>query len=376
MKENYEVVIVGAGSMGMAAGYYISKLGINTLLLDRNNPPHENGSHHGETRIIRHAYGEGSVYVPLALRAQKLWKELEEESGINLFASTGVLSAGPPNSSFIEGVIKSAKEHSLPIEVLSSEEIRENWAGFTLPEEYIGCIERSSGVLFSESCIRAFKKLAQLHGAIIKPYTIVKNIELCSSGAVITTNENTYYADAVVISAGAWAQKFLSNLGKGTMLQPVRKTVSWFECDRRQFSAKAFPAFTVDCLHSHYYGFPDFNGKGIKVGRHDGGEKIDPDKKIMPYGFYPKDEGDVRSFLKKFIPLGNGRLLKGSTCFYTLTKDEDFIIDRDMQFPNAIIAAGFSGHGFKFSSVIGEIIADLIVKGKTNHDLSAFKIDR
>jgi N-methyl-L-tryptophan oxidase len=372
MKNHYEAVIVGAGSMGMAAGYYLSKLGIKTLLLDSDNPPHDKGSHHGTTRIIRHAYGEGSQYVPLVLRAQELWEQLQQEANKELFLPTGVLCAGAPESTFTKEAIKSGVEYSLPLEVLSSEEMNDRWQGLAIPEGYIGCFEPKSGVLFSEQCIQAFRDLGVANGMTILPYTKVEKMDVHSSGAAIQTANETYHADFVVVSAGAWSGKILKEMGLALPLQPTRKTVSWFECDQELYDPRVFPAFTVDILNAQYYGFPSFEGSGLKIGRHDGGYQVDPDEMLSPYG--PKDEAEVRTFLEKYMPSANGPLLKGSTCLYTLTPDENFILDQHPEFPHVFISAGFSGHGFKFSSVVGEIISQVITKGKSDYNLSGFSI--
>jgi len=373
INNHYEVVIVGAGSMGMAAGYYLSKLGIKTLLLDSHNPPHDHGSHHGVTRIIRHAYGEGRQYVPLALRAQKLWEELYQESNMPLFMRTGVLSAGAPGSKFTDEVIRSAQEYSLPIEELSGEEMRYRWPGLAFPDGFAGCLETTSGVLFSEKCLQAFRQLGLANGMTLLPYTKVEKMEINpGGGAVIQTASDAYYTDFLVISAGAWSGKLLKELELELSLQPVRKTVSWFQCDRKLFDSSVFPAFTVDLIDSHYYGFPSINGSGVKMGRHDGGHQVDPDEEIRPFGL--SDEKDLRLFLEKFMPLANGNLVKGSTCLYTLTPDEHFIIDRHPEFPHVFISAGFSGHGFKFSSVVGEIISQVVTRGKSGYDISGFTL--
>ncbi|WHY91535.1 N-methyl-L-tryptophan oxidase [Neobacillus cucumis] len=372
MGRHYDVIIVGAGSMGMAAGYYLSKLGIKTLLLDRNNPPHDQGSHHGETRIIRHAYGEGNQYVPLVLRAQELWEQLQAESNKRLFLQTGVLGVGAPGSPFIRGAIHSGKEYSLPFEVLSSEEMAYRWPGVTFPEGFTGCFETRSGVLFSEQCIQAFRDLGIENGMTLLPFTKAEKIEVHSNGATITTANDTYHSDFAVVSAGAWSGKLLKDLGLDLSLQPTRKTVSWLECDQELYDSSLFPAFTVDLLNAHYYGFPSIGGSGVKIGRHDGGVLVDPDETVSPYG--ADDEQEMRTFLEKYMPGANGPLVKGRTCFYTLTPDEDFILDKHPEYPHLFIAAGFSGHGFKFSSVIGEVISQVVTKGKADYDLSRFSI--
>lgn len=376
LMDHYDVVIVGAGSMGMAAGYYLSKLGKRTLLIDANDPPHSFGSHHGDTRIIRHAYGEGRQYVPLALGAQELWQELEQESGMELFSPTGVLCVGAEGSPFIEEVIKSAKEFSLPQEVLTSDAINDRWKGISLPEGLVGCLEKKSGVLFSEECIRAYRRQGLENGMTLVPHTKVEKIEKFAEGSIVHTKHEQYTADYVVVASGAWTGKILEGTGVELPLQPTRKTVSWFECDERLYDSSHFPAFSMEVSNEHFYGFPSINGSGLKIGRHDGGEMVEPDSFNREYGVGSSDENECRDFIKKYLPKANGPLIKGKTCLYTLTPDEHFIIDRHPSFSNIIIAAGFSGHGFKFSSVIGKVICDLVTEGQANYDISMFTLQR
>jgi N-methyl-L-tryptophan oxidase len=360
----------------MSAGYHLSKRGLNVLMLDAFDPPHTNGSHHGETRIIRHAYGEGEQYVPLALRAQELWGELERESGIRLFSPTGVLNFGAPGSRFLEEVKRSAERHGLPLDVLSAEEIRDRWPGIEMPDDFIGCFESSSGVLFSEECIRAYRQLAEEQGAVFLPNSPVERIEIHADGVTVHTREARFLAETLIVSAGAWAGRLLADMGLRLPLVPVRKTVAWFEAEEEWFREGVFPAFVADLLDEFYYGFPSFGGSGVKVGRHDGGIPIDPDRMDRTFGTNPADEGDVRRFLTRFMPRAAGRIKRGSVCIYTYTPDEHFIIDRHPEHSHVVIAAGFSGHGFKFSSAIGEAAAELALEGKARLDLSLFLIRR
>ncbi|MCK9910635.1 N-methyl-L-tryptophan oxidase, partial [Microbacteriaceae bacterium K1510] len=250
MGKHYDVIIVGAGSMGMAAGYYLAEQGTKVLMIDAFDPPHVNGSHHGDTRIIRHAYGEGREYVPLALRAQELWGKLEQEAGISLFANTGVLNVGETGSSFIQEMIISAEQFSLPLEVLSAEEINRRWAGMSLADGLVGCYETTSGVLFSEECIRAYRKLATEKGATLLTNTIVEEIEFPGQGVSVRTKEGNYSADSVIVSAGAWAGKLLA--GYHLPLQPTRKVVGWFEAEDRLYGSAHFPAYLFQLTGEAY----------------------------------------------------------------------------------------------------------------------------
>ncbi|MCR8630168.1 N-methyl-L-tryptophan oxidase [Paenibacillus radicis (ex Xue et al. 2023)] len=372
---HYDVIVIGAGSMGMAAGYFLSNSGKKTLLVDSFNPPHNKGSHHGDTRIIRHAYGEGEKYVPLALKAQELWNDLEKVMGKQLFLQTGVLNVGYEKSDFIQNIISSSKTYSLPLEILSSIDVNKRWPGIILPDEYIGCFEPTSGVLKCEECIEAYRELAERKGATIITNSKVKEIMVHDKRVTIKTDEHTFSANALVLSAGAWSGSLLSMLDLNLPLNPVRKTFAWFDVNEDLYNHNGFPAFSFETFQGHYYGFPNIDGSGLKVGRHDGGETINPDEAILGFGELETDAADLRQFLQRYMPYTQ-QLKYGKTCMYTLTPDEDFIIDLHPTYSNIAIASGFSGHGFKFSSVVGQILSELIISGKTEQNISAFSINR
>ncbi|MCL6624982.1 MAG: N-methyl-L-tryptophan oxidase, partial [Alicyclobacillus shizuokensis] len=284
MSNTYEVIVVGAGSMGMAAGWHLAQQGVRTLLIDAFHPPHTLGSHHGDTRIIRHAYGEGRQYVPLALRAQQLWLELQVEAGTQIFAQTGVLSLGRAGSPFMEEVVRSSASFDLPLEVLDAAEIRRRWPGWRLPDDYVGSLETSSGVLFSEHCIRAMRRLGEARGMQVLVNTPVDDIRVDGQGASVRAGLSVYTAERVIVTVGAWAKRLLAAAGLDVPVLPMRKVIAWFECDEDLYGAAEFPAFTCETGKAHYYGFPSFGGTGIKVGRHDGGQAADPDTMERTFG--------------------------------------------------------------------------------------------
>jgi N-methyl-L-tryptophan oxidase len=373
---DYEVIIVGAGSMGMAAGYYLAKQGKRVLLLDAHDPPHSEGSHHGETRIIRHAYGEGESYVAMALRAQQLWNELQELSEEELFINTGVINIALPNSKFVQNVISSAKKHSLNVNRLTAEEINRKWPGFNVPKGYIGCHELNSGVLMSENCIKAFKTEALKHGAVLKAYTPVTSISIFEDYVQVGTERERFTADSLIVTPGAASRKILPMIGLELPLQEIRNTFSWFETDESLYGADDFPAFTFDLPDEMYYGFPSIKGTGVKIGRHDAGRPRDMLQPIESFGTYEQDEQDVAHFAARHLP-GVGKHSLGKPCTYTNTPDEDFIIDKHPHHGHVVLACGFSGHGFKFSSVVGEILAELVTGNReSKQDLSPFAIKR
>ncbi|KKK38200.1 methyltryptophan oxidase [Mesobacillus campisalis] len=378
MGTHYDVIVVGAGSMGMAAGYYLSKQGVKTLLVDSFNPPHTNGSHHGDTRIIRHAYGEGREYVPFALRAQELWYELEKRTHHKIFTKTGVLVFGPKNeSAFVSETMEAAKLHSLTADLLEGDQINKRWPGVTVPEHYEAIFEPNSGVLFSENCIRAYRELAEANGAKVLPYTPVEDFEISQDLVKIQTPNGTFTANKLIVSMGAWNSKLLSKLDIEIPLQPYRQVVGFFESDESKYSNDSgYPAFMVEVSNGIYYGFPSFGGCGLKIGYHSYGQQIDPDTIDREFGVYPEDENNLRLFLEKYMPGANGELKRGAVCMYTKTPDEHFVIDLHPKYSNVAIAAGFSGHGFKFSSVVGETLTQLVTTGQTEHDISIFSINR
>lgn len=376
MSLHYDVIIVGAGTMGMAAGYYLAKQGTKTLLIDTFDPPHSKGSHSGDTRIIRFAYGEGREYVPLALRSMELWNGLQKETADPLFLQTGVLGFGPKGTDFIEEAIESAHQYQLPIEVLDSTEINHRWPGLTVPEHYFGCFEPTSGVLFSENCIRAYRNGALNNGATLIPNTPVEDIDVHEDFVAVHTKEESYTASKLILSAGAWSGKWLHRLGIDIDLQPTRQTFGFFDADPTLYDSSQFPIFLTQTPTGTYYGFPSINGSGLKAGRHDMGQLITPDDGDNQYGIYPEDEGDTRTFIDTFMPKASGQLIKGETCMYTRTPDEHFVIDLHPKHEHIAIATGFSGHGFKFASGVGEMLCELVTTGKTKHDLSTFSIQR
>jgi len=362
--------------MGMAAGYYLAKQGVRTLMLDAYDPPHTMGSHHGDTRIIRHAYGEGKQYVPLVLRAQQLWRELEAASGTKLFEQTGVLSAGPLDCPFLQELRESADAYSLPLEVLRAAEVNARWPGIQLPDDYYACLEPTSGVLYPEACITAYREQALAAGARLLTNTAATGLAPDGNGVIVRTKTSSYRADKLLLSAGAWNPALLASLGLKLPLVPTRKTVAWFGAAEELYSADRFPAFIFNLEESMYYGFPSIDQAGVKIGRHDGGMEIDPDRLERTFGAYLSDECDVRAFLETYMPQAAGPLRQGRVCIYTMTPDEHFIIDRHPDHPQFVIAAGFSGHGFKFASAVGEAASQLLTEGSSTHDLSMFALGR
>jgi len=367
----YDLIVVGSGSVGAAAGWYATRAGLNVLMIDRHHPPHSAGSHHGESRLIRHAYGEGARYVPMVLRAQQLWDELEKECGERIMHRSGVLNMGPENAEFIQNVVKSAHEFNLEVQILRGDEISARWPQITVPEGYLGVFEPRSGYLKSELAIKNWIRLANEAGCAQLFNCEVTAIEEQDGLQTVTTADGVYRARKLLLSAGTWIKTLYPLLP----VTPVRKVFAWHQADGRYSEDNKFPAFTAEMPDGiHYYGFPADNN-AIKIGKHEGGQPIDTPAQRSPFGSVSEDGSELFGFLRRFLP-GVGVCLHGESCTYDNSPDEDFIIDTFPDHPDRLLITGLSGHGFKFASVLGEIAAAFAQGKSCDFDLSPFSYSR
>ncbi|CAI6053178.1 N-methyl-L-tryptophan oxidase [Cohnella sp. JJ-181] len=370
----YDVIVVGAGSMGMSAGYHLAARGLRTLLIDAFDPPHTGGSHHGEPRLIRHVYHGGGHYVRLALRADALWRELESLTGQRLLERSGVLNVSDPCAYAFDGRFADADREGVLYESLDAAEIARRWPGWRVPAHYRGLYEPDAGYLFSERCVAAYRSLALAEGAELLTDTAVLGIGAQGGGLTVSTSRGDYAAGRVIVSAGAWFKSLAPSVD--IPVQAVRKVVGWFEADERLYGAGRLPGFTFGGPGGGYYGFPSIDGAGVKIGRHDGGRPWQPGERLEPFGAYPEDESDLRAALREFLPGADGRLVRGAVCKYELSPDEQFIVDEHPSLPGVLLAGGFSGHGFKFASAIGEALAEWTASGTPPADLLPFSLSR
>jgi sarcosine oxidase len=371
---NFDVIVVGTGGMGSAAAFHLARRGRHVLGLERFALPHEMGSSHGLSRVIRLTYFEHPSYVPLLRRAYELWRELERLSGEDLLTITGSLEVGAPGGAVIEGSLKSAETHDLPHEVLTSAQAMQRFPAYRLPADFVAILQPDGGFLDPERCILAHAGLARASGAEIHTGEAVLGWEPASDGVRVWTQRSSYLAERLVITAGAWASKLIPELVD--LAVPERQVIAWFQprCPEL-FRRDRFPVFVFDAPEARYYGFPMYGLPGLKVGCfHHLREAVDPD--AMDRLAHPEDEEVLRAFVEHYLPDGAGPALALKVCLFTNSPDEHFIIDQHPACPQVIFAAGFSGHGFKFCSVIGEILADLVVSGSTSHDTSLFRMAR
>jgi sarcosine oxidase len=310
--------------------------------------------------------------VPLLRRAYDLWRELEWESGERLLHITGSIDAGPPESPVFAGSVESCCVHGLPHEVLTAREVAARFPGYRLPGSAMAVMQPDGGFLLPERCIVAHVLAAQRLGAEVHGRERVLGWEPDGRGVVVTTERGRYSADRLVVCAGAWTAGILPALAP--LAVPERQVLAWLQPRRPDlFQPGRFPVFNVLVDEGRYYGLPVFGVPGFKVGRyHHLGEQVDPD--AMDRSCTTDDERVLRGFAERYFPEGAGPTMALKVCLFTNSPDEHFIID---QLPDSlVVAAGFSGHGYKFCSVVGEILADLCIDGSTRHDISLFGLDR
>jgi sarcosine oxidase len=375
MPEICDILVIGLGANGSSALYHLSTTGKKIIGFDRFTPPHTHGSSHGESRIIRQAYFEAPIYVPLLKASYSLWADIERTSGKKLFQKTGGLMLGREDTAVIKGSRLSAETHGIPYEYLSSSDIQRRFPAFLPTPDTVGLLEKEAGILFPEECIRTFLAEASENGADIHSNETVLDITPTQDKVEVTTSKGKYTAAKLILTAGAWTEHLLPELQ--LPLTVKRQIVHWFKDASLSPPARYLPAnmpvyiweFLPDRM---FYGFPDL-GKGIKIAWHHHGRTIQPDEKREDTS--PEEIKEMEQIVEKYLgmtPIYNN----SSVCMYTNTPDEHFIIDRHPGYKNIIIASPCSGHGFKFSSLTGKILSDMAMDKKIEFDLSPFSVTR
>jgi sarcosine oxidase len=374
MNSSYDVAVIGAGAMGSSAAYHLSKTGKKILVLDRFTPPHNLGSSHGQSRIIREAYFESPVYVPLVQEAYELWYQLEKESNKRLLLKTGGLMLGTMDSKVVQGALLSAQTYDLPYEYLSSNEIKKRFPGFNPTNDTVGIYEKNAGILFPEECIETNLQLAKNSNVTFRYDEIVTRIRYNNNEVEIVTNKEKYTVAKAIVSAGAWLNELFPDLHLPLVV--ARQVLFWFKCrkeDSKKFLPGDFPVYIWQPEKEKiFYGFPDL-GDGIKIAIHHGGKQTNPnaiDRQVTD-----EEISEMVSVTKHYFDVQIS-FNYSAICMYTNTPDEDFIIDYYPANKNIIIASPCSGHGFKFSSAIGKLLCDMALEEPLSFDISVFNISR
>jgi monomeric sarcosine oxidase len=379
MTRHYDVAIIGLGTMGSFAAVELAKRGLTVAAFDQFTPPHGRGSHSGGTRIYRLAYPEGTGYVPLAQRAGELWEQAEQDFGLQLLHRTGVLYMGLPGEPFLSEVQESAVTNQLRVETLSASEVRYRYPAFEIPEEYAGLFDVQAGWLDVDASITGSHAYARRLGVDIFCEQRVRGWNAAAGNVDVHLENATVTASSLIITAGAWAGELLLSLQ--LPLRVKRKVLAWFDpLHPELFASGRLPVFAF--AENFVYGFPNVPGLGVKMAEHLGGDYMPTaDGPVTPPG--PAELDSLAAIAAKYMPRLGGdykqarsRLRHAATCLYTMTPDDDFIVDHHPEFGNVVFAAGFSGHGFKFAPLIAVALADLLLQGKTELPVGFLSLNR
>jgi sarcosine oxidase len=360
----YDAIVVGAsGGTGSAALYHLARRGARVLGLDRAAPGHDRGSSHGKTRVIRMSYFEHPDYVPLLRRAYELWRELESASGRALLHDIGLVEIGAPDGEVVPGVLASAFIHGLQVEQLAGLDAMRRFPGLRVPEGLDVVYEPSGGYLDVEDCVIAHAGAAERAGATLHAGEEVTGWRAAHGTVEVTTDRGTYTAAKLVLAPGAWASTLLHDLG--VRFHTLRKTMWWFDTPRPEHTVEGgCPVFLYELPgQGVFYGTPAVAGSGIKVAEHTGGPSVN-DPRLDDRHEDPAERSRVTAFAEQHLPGVTARVLSYAVCFYPMSPDEHFLIGLHPEHPEVGFAAGLSGHGFKFTSVLGEALADLALDGR------------
>jgi sarcosine oxidase len=374
----YDAIVVGLGAAGSATAFHLARHGRRVLGIERFGAPNEMGSSHGLTRIIRLAYYEHPSYVPLLLRAYELWDELERLAGERLLVTTGSIDASEPGGEVFEGSLRSCQLYDLPHEVLTSAELTRRFPAYRLPPSAVALLQPRGGFLIPERCIAAHARLAAQHGAELHAGERVIAWEETGQGVIVRTDRGRYETEQIVFTAGSWTGALVPALAP--LLTPERQVLAWLEVARPEhFAPERMPVFNLTVDEGRFYGFPEHGRPGFKLGRyHHLGEVVDPE--TVDRTVHARDVAVLRDFASRYFPDAAGPALASTVCLFTNTPDEHFILDRVPGASRAYVASPCSGHGFKFASVIGEIMANLManmaVGGALPADLAWLGIER
>jgi sarcosine oxidase len=366
-----DVVVLGLGGMGSAAAAHLARRGAKVVGVEQFTPAHDRGSSHGDSRVIRQAYFEDPSYVPLLRHAYDLWNDLERDDP-GIFRLTGGLMLGRPDADVVAGSLASAREHDLPHEVLDAAEIRRRFPNFNPYDDEIGLYEATSGYVRPERTVREHVRRAVAAGADLRFEERALAWEADDSGVRVSTTSGSIEAERLVLAPGSWAPRLLADLD--VPMRVTRQVVYWFRPggDPASYEPGRQPIFIWNRPGLHPYGFPCLDGPevGAKVGLHHHGGEVDPDHLDREVAQAEVDH--ISGVMRELLPSLAGTFVRAVVCMYTTTPDEHFLIGLHPAHPNVAVAAGFSGHGFKFVPVVGEVLADLVVEGATHHPIGLF----
>jgi len=381
----YDAIVIGLGAMGSAALYQLAKRGARVAGFDRFSPPHNQGSSHGDTRITRLAIGEGEHYTPLVQRSHAIWRDIEKETGASLLTQCGELiisSAARKSSVHVEGffanTVAAARKHGIAHELLDASGIRARFPQFNVRDDEIGYFEAEGGFVRPEACVAAELSLAEKYGAAIHRNEPVLSFAPSSDGVTVTTERGSYRADKVIVAAGAWFPKLMGGQFE-SLLRIYRQVLNWFEVDGdvSLYTPEHFPVFIWELpdWSQGIYGFPVIDGSGLKVATEQYAETTSPEAVARAVSPTEIAEMHARTAAPNIRGL-SARATKTVVCLYTVTPDAGFIIDHAPETDRVILASCCSGHGFKHSAAIGEMLADMAQGRAPAFDSTPFRLAR
>ena len=379
MAQHFDAIVVGAGGVGSATAYYLAQAGQRVLLLEQFEINHQKGSSYGHSRVIRYTY-DNPIYVELMRAAYPLWFALQAEAEEQLYIKTGGLDFGFPDVDTFQALQSSMDRSHLDYEYLSREEIQQRYPQFTLKEGMAGLFHQDSGLLGASRCVLAHVRLAQSRGATILDNTPVLKITPSENGAVVQTDKEIFSCDRLVLTTGSWAKGILAQQGIDLPLKVMPCQLGFYQPDEpANFEPGTFPVFFAH-MNGQYgempYGIPHEDPSiGVKVTTFYGWDTVNTPEAVDYTPSHTWTE-HIRDFARDYIPGAAGPLICTRRCLYTVTPDKDFVVDCHPNYPHVVIGAGFSGHGFKFTTLMGKMLTDLAIEGKTPHDTSLFKVNR
>jgi sarcosine oxidase len=371
MTLQFDVAVIGLGAMGSAAISHLAARGISAIGFDAHFPGHTLGSSHGDSRLIRLGYFEDPSYVPLLQRAYGNWRALEARLRSDILTITGVLQIGAPDSKIVTGTRASCEMHDLAYEELDRAAMKSRFPVFSLDAGEIALLDPQGGYIRPEAAVMGYLRLAAEDGAVLHFGEKVTAIAPDDAGVTIASATGHYRAKKVVVATGSWIAELVPQLKQHAV--PIRQVVAWYQPrDGFVTHPQRMPAFIRDeGDDGSYFGFPVIGVDGVKIGRHAHfREPIDPNQPNPPVN--DADVALLDAFIGKRLPAAGGLRVNAITCRYTMLPSEDFLIDLLPGDPRIVIASPCSGHGFKFTSVIGEILADLALDGGTALPIGAF----
>jgi sarcosine oxidase len=383
----FDAIVVGLGATGSAAVYQLARRGHRVLGVDRHAPPHTHGSSHGGSRVTRCAIGEGVHYSPLALRSHAIWRDVERETGADLFNACGllVLSSGGPTAythvpAFFANTLAAAARYGIAHDMLDADAIRARWPAFGVRDDERAYFEPGGGLLRPEACVAAQLALAQRHGAVIRMNEAVLSFAATAGGVSVATERGTHEAAELVLAAGPWLPALL-DAPLAAPFRVYRQALFWYDVAHayERFTPERFPVFIWQLAGraQAIYGFPAIDGPagGVKIATESYATTTTADavrRDVTPEEVAAMHADYVAPYFREVSP----RCVRTATCLYTVTPDFGFVVDRHPALPHVIVASPCSGHGFKHSAALGEVLADMVEGVAPSLDLAALSFAR